>query len=124
MNVFSDWSTRRIYEFMNILGTEYTNKDNLIQQAKEEIRKRNKEASATDRRMIHEYEYGDGYILRIECPDYVHTKEDAEEWFHEDEEIEYHWSPYDCTGQSFTSWYKLFNVNGKWICYHSVSIDV
>lgn len=127
MNIFSDWTTRHLYEFVYMLEREYanSNKDNLIKEVKKEIRKRNNKKSESDRRVINNYGNSlDGYILRIECPDYVHTKEDAEEWFHENEEMEYHWLPYDCTGQLFTSWYSLFNVNEKWICYHSVGIDI
>ena len=123
MNIFSNWTTRHLYEFLRILDTEYTNKNNLVQQVKAEIRKRNKKESVKDRRIIKDYGI-DGYILRIECPDYVHTKEDGEEWFHEEEELYYYPSIYDCTGQLFTSWYSLFNINGKWICYHSISCDV
>ncbi len=128
--MFSDYTTRRLYEFLHILKTEYINKDRtmnpiiqqFIRQIKEEIRKRNKE-TVSDRRIIHDYGI-DGYILRVECPEYVKTKFDAEEWFHENEELFYYPSPYDCTGQLFTSWHSLFNVNGKWICYYGISCDV
>mgnify|MGYP000367666834 CR=1 FL=1 len=31
---------------------------------------------------------------------------------------------YDCTGQEFTSWYRLFQRRGHWYAYHMVSRDV
>lgn len=76
----------------------------------------------TDRRILH----GDcdGYTLLIQCPDWVKTEENAEEWFNDNEYISCGWSPYDCTGQLFTNWYSCKERNGKWICYHSIGIDV
>ena len=82
----------------------------------EEKRKRN-----GNRRIIHYC--SDDYIVRIECPDWVKDKEDAEYWF-EDEFIPSPNSPYDCTRQQFTAWYKFFKVDGKYICYHCIAIDV
>lgn len=66
----------------------------------------------------------DGYLVKIYCPDWVETMEDAEEWFDDYERIEMIYYPWDCTGQLFTCWYRIFNVNGKWICYHDVALDV
>lgn len=92
----------------------------VIKELKKAIRDYNNRS--TDRRCVKGD--WDGYIMLIEFPDYIETKEDAEEHFHECEELRYHWSPYDCTGQHFTSWYKLFKRNGRWMCYHSIGVDV
>lgn len=32
-------------------------------------------------------------------------------------------SPYDCTGQPYTAWYKLVNRRGMWYAYHCIGID-
>lgn len=36
----------------------------------------------------------------------------------------YYPSAYDCTGQAFTSWYKVFVRGGRFWAYHRVSVDV
>ena len=36
----------------------------------------------------------------------------------------YYPSAYDCTGQAFTSWYKVFARGGRFWAYHRVSVDV
>ena len=33
-------------------------------------------------------------------------------------------SMYDCTGQAFTNWYKIFKRRGQFWAYHSVVFDV
>ena len=30
---------------------------------------------------------------------------------------------YDCTGQWFTSWHKIFRINGNYVLYHSIACD-
>jgi len=30
---------------------------------------------------------------------------------------------YDCTGQWFTSWHKIFCINGNYVLYHSIACD-
>ena len=64
----------------------------------------------------------DWALVRIIIP--AETMEEAEEWFESNEYIEYYDRGYDCTGQSFTSWYRIFEVGGKFVGYHRVSADV
>lgn len=66
----------------------------------------------------------DGYVVKIQLPEWVETKEEAEEYMEENEKLEMRPSQWDCTGQAFTSWYKVFNTNGSWRAYHSVGFDV
>ena len=33
-------------------------------------------------------------------------------------------SIYDCTGQLFTEWYRIFHINGRYVLYHSIGMDV
>lgn len=65
----------------------------------------------------------DGYIALIGLPK-AQSKEDANTIFCAEHYIQSPNSPFDCTGRPFTSWYKLFQRNGSWWAYHSVSFDV
>lgn len=65
----------------------------------------------------------DGYIELREMPRFD-SLEEADEWFKNCYYLEYQPSPYDCTGQRFTVWYKLFQRRGRWWAYHSVGVDV
>ena len=71
-------------------------------------------------------DYGiDGYVIRFPLPAWVETEEDAEEYFREELELHYRPSMYDCTGQLFTSWHKIYRKpDGSWWCYHSIACDV
>lgn len=71
-------------------------------------------------------DYGiDGYIEKFPLPEYLSSAEDADEYFREYEYLYFHPSPYDCTGQHFTSWYKIFRKpDGRFWAYHSVSVDI
>lgn len=66
----------------------------------------------------------DGFIVRIEFPEFIKTKEEAEAYFRQYEYIEPYYTYHDCTGRAFTSWYRLFLLNGVWTAYHSVRFDV
>lgn len=48
----------------------------------------------------------DGYIVLIQLPSFLNSKEDAAVYFEENEVMTCRHSMYDCTGQAFTSWYK------------------
>lgn len=66
----------------------------------------------------------DGYIELLQLPEEITKRETADEWFQYNEYRECVPSAFDCTGQRFTSWYKLVNRNGRWWVYHSISVDV
>lgn len=66
----------------------------------------------------------DGYIELLQLPEEITTKETADEWFQYNKYMEYVPSAFDCTGQRFTSWYKLVERNGRWWAYHCISVDV
>lgn len=63
-------------------------------------------------------------IWLLELPIEIKTKSQAENWFQYNERLECVLSIYDCTGQQFTAWYKLFKRNERWWCYHCVALDV
>lgn len=114
------------YEIIHMLesGEAFQNKAN-AKEWLDSIKRANRKFTheESDERVIKDYGI-DGYIILKSCPDWVETEEDAEEWFDSEEKMVYIPSPYDCTGQQFTSWYKLFQRNGKWMCYHSIGVDV
>lgn len=66
----------------------------------------------------------DGYLEKIEIPEDISSKEVAEAWFEVNEYRECTPSMYDCTGQSFTNWFKIVKLHDKLYAYHSVGFDV
>lgn len=66
---------------------------------------------------------GDGYTELREMPRFD-TLEEADDWFRRCYYLEARPSAYDCTGQRFTVWYKLFQRRGCWWAYHRVCVDV
>lgn len=94
-----------------------------IKKTKKEIREEHRKQGADTGRVIKSD--WDSYITleELKIPaDY--TYDDAVEYFEEYEVIHMVPSQYDCTGQLFTSWYKIFKRNGKWMAYHAVNADV
>ena len=75
-------------------------------------------------------DYGiDGGIVLIELPSEINSVkidsfELAEEYFKAYEYRRYRPSMYDCTGQSFTIWYKIIKRNNKFYAYHHIGFDV
>ena len=64
-------------------------------------------------------------IFKYPLPAYLTTFEEAEEYFDEYERLYFIASPYDCTGQHFTSWRKIFRKpDGRFWVYHSIGMDV
>lgn len=67
---------------------------------------------------------GDYHIVKLPLPEDIQTKEEAREYFRECEYIEYRPTYYDCTGQLFTQWYKIFQKpDGRFWAYHCIGID-
>ena len=66
----------------------------------------------------------DGYTELLPLPEYIETMDEAVTYFEDYEYRRYYPSAYDCTGQAFTSWYKVFVRGGRFWVYHRVSVDV
>lgn len=69
-----------------------------------------------------------GSIVLVELPNEINSVkidsfELAEEYFKAYEYRKCRPSMYDCTGQVFTSWYKLIKRNNKFYAYHCISFD-
>lgn len=62
-------------------------------------------------------------LYRLDVPD-DWKYEDVKDWFEEWEVCHCIPSQYDCTGQIFTTRYKIFKRHGHWMTYHSYGMDV
>ena len=76
----------------------------------------------SDRRVIDDR--GDSAVMLITLPDWIKSAEMAQEYFEHYEYREYLPSMYDCTGQLFTNWFKIVERGGRFVAYHSISMDV
>ena len=67
----------------------------------------------------------DGCVIRQPLPRFLQDLEQAAEYFRDEEYIDYQYGPYDCTGQTFTRWYKVYRgPDGRFWAYHSIGRDV
>ena len=76
-----------------------------------------------ERRIVKDYGI-DGFVALERLPDDFKDMDQAREFFKEFMTYHYRPSMYDCTGQWFTSWFKVFKRNGGYYAYHAVSVDV
>lgn len=105
--------------------------DNLIPQLKKELRHYAHRDNMKDvgmgfmieRRLVKDYGI-DGIIELVSIPAVFDNVKDADDFFKDFIHIGIRYSAYDCTGQPFTSWYKLFNRNGQFCAYHRIAFDV
>lgn len=65
----------------------------------------------------------DGMTSVYPLPETIRTEQDAEEYFNDYEHIHYRPTYYDCTGQLFTSWYKIFKRHDHFWVYHRIARD-
>ena len=65
---------------------------------------------------------GDTYLYK-EVLESADNMEDAENEFQCYHKRTYVDMGYDCTGQWFTSWHKIFRINGNYVLYHSIACD-
>lgn len=127
MQVRNSSDLKVAYEILNIykeLISEHGKTERVeerIAEQKREIRRFHKKSN--DRRLVKD-DGIDGYILLIELPETLENLRDAEEYFEERETICAVPSIFDCTGQAFTSWFKVFKRRGRFMAYHSVCFDV
>lgn len=66
----------------------------------------------------------DAYTEIVPLPEWISSREEAEEYIDEGIRIPYRYGPYDCTGQLFTYWTHAAYLGGRWVCYHRVVADV
>ena len=54
----------------------------------------------------------------------LQTEDEADAYFMGNLYRESYPSAYDCTGQIFTTWYKIFRRGGRFWAYHATAMDV
>ena len=102
--------------------------NDFINEIKKEIRDYHKREDGRKEWLIKDYGI-DGGIILFELPKEINSVkidsfELAEEYFKAYEYRKCRPSIYDCTGQVFTSWYKIIKRNNKFYAYHCISFDV
>ena len=66
----------------------------------------------------------DSSVVRFDLPEGIESMKAAEDWFDDNERIVAVPSQYDCTGQLFTAWHRIFKIGNKFRCYHCIAMDV
>ena len=100
-----------------------------VYKIKKEIRDYYKEREKDRKEWLIKDDWIDGSIVLVELPSEINSVkidsfELAEEYFKAYEYRKCRPSMYDCTGQVFTSWYKIIKRNNKFYAYHSIGFDV
>lgn len=133
MEIRSKRELRIAYEnllFYKIVEAECRDNQRALQTArdhilriKKDIRAYYHEQDADEGYTIYPEKYWDSYIKVDVFPE-GWTKDDAEEWFYENEFIRRPGGQYDCTGKRFTSWHSIVKRAGRLYLYHCIALDV
>lgn len=122
---YNNYRTR--YELINMLEQKNEMSKYVFSKMKHDLRKDLDREAACDwarGKCIKQYDDGTVIMLVPIVEAYFFTeKEKVIRIFEDLYEIKLPNSPYDCTGQAFTSWYKVFKRRGIWYAYHCISYD-
>lgn len=125
--ICNDRDLRVAYEILQILADKNLTAKNIervrehtkkIKRAIREYRDRNENMAQIVRSDF------DSMLVVLPLPQHLETKECATEYFLDHYFLEARPSAYDCTGQVFTSWYKIFRRRGQFWAYHATAMDV
>ena len=99
-----------------------------VKEIKKEIRDYYKKKEKERKEWLIKDDGMDGYIVLFELPSEINSIqidsfELAKEYFEAYEYRRCRPSMYDCTGQSFTIWYKIIKRNNKFYAYHQIGFD-
>lgn len=118
----NDRELRTAYEILDILadreGDRANQHRNGIKRAIREYRDR----SIEQERVIKQ-DY-DSLLVVLQLPQELKTFDQADAYFQRNYYREAWPSMYDCTGQIFTTWYKIFRRGGQYWAYHATAMDV
>ena len=103
-------------------GSTHSRRKRVVE-LKRNLRRYAHRETGSERRIVKDYGI-DGFVALERLPDDFKDVEEARQFFERFMTYEYRPSMYDCTGQWFTSWFKVFKRNGGYYAYHSVSVDV
>lgn len=67
---------------------------------------------------------GDSMVVVLPLPAALESEDDADAYFLDNYFRDAAPSAYDCTGQIFTTWYKIFKRRGHFWAYHATAMDV
>ena len=118
----NDAGLRMAYEMLGILQELDGKREGLEISIKRAIREYSQKPSTWEIRRIVKDEGLDGYTELVMLPAFD-SEAGAEDFFRERYYIEAVPSAYDCTGQRFTVWYKLFQRRVNWWADHHVAVD-
>lgn len=124
MNINNARDLRIAYEILGDLNADTRGLSRLKDHAdriKREIRKYH--ARPVDAARIVRSDY-DSLLVVLPLPVSLETKEEADAYFMGHHYRECYPSAYDCTGQIFTTWYKVFRRGGQFWAYHATAMDV
>lgn len=125
MKIRNTHDVKMAYETIRMLQTITPLPAQYIAGLKKDIRAFNRRQEEENReRRIVESEGIDGFTELIRFPEQIQTEEEAEVYFRNNEYRECAPSAYDCTGQAFTAWYKIFARRGRMMAYHCIRFDV
>ena len=97
----------------------------VLDEMKRKIRRQSKNYRFSPDEIVFRQEIFDSAMFKYPLPEYIKTFEEAEEYFDEYERLYYKPSAYDCTGQLFTGYHKIFRKpDGRFWCYHGIDRDV
>ena len=135
INVNGKEAARKAHEVIRMLAKDFPGKlDSEIAEQKRNLRDWEGREAGLDyisggrwvkeirRKMVKDD--GDAYTELIALPEDCKTDDDAVGFFRDWLLIECRPSQYDCTGQLFTAWYKVFKRGGRFMAYHRVCADV
>lgn len=127
-NIRHDQDFRLAYEVLSILREKADSVDDperlakVIIETKQAMRRYSHRDVEYERRIIKDNGI-DGFISLERLPKDTRDMEEAKQFFEQFMTYTYTPSPYDCTGQAMTNWFKVFPRNGGFYAYHSVSFD-
>lgn len=124
-DIRNDRELRIAYDILSILGDTNLKPSEIrearIRETKKAIREYN--ARPIDENRVIKADY-DSMVALIRMPDFIESEEAAVDYFDEAIRREAQPSMYDCTGQIFTVWWKIFKRHGRYWVYHATAMDV
>ena len=125
--IYNDRDLRRAYEHLNLikeLSAQHTLNEGTRAYSNDLKRAIRKYTNRTkDRHLVKDYGI-DGYVELIQLPANLSDFASAEEYFNSEERMVCIPSQYDCTGQLFTCWHKIFKRRDRFYAYHCIGVDV
>ena len=119
MDIFNDASQRQRYQWL-VKGCIDAEEEIALKRVIRSYAKKLVDELSGEDRVVRVDEDGSVLVKKVLR---ATNMEEAEDEFRQEHRIEYYDRGYDCTGQAFTGWHSIFNVNGKYVLYHQISVD-